>query len=36
MRVGAVIQLASPSIGYVCVELGSGEIGMTEHFLNAS
>jgi hypothetical protein len=29
------VQLATSPIGYVCVELGRGEIGMTEHFLDA-
>jgi hypothetical protein len=32
MRV--VVQLAPPPIGYVCVQLRGGEIGMSEHFLN--
>src|SRR3954447_6363866 len=30
------IQLAAPRIGYVRVELCSGEIGVAEHFLNGS
>ena len=29
-------QLPAPPIGYVRVELGRGEIGMSEHFLNRS
>jgi hypothetical protein len=30
------IQLATPRIGYVRVELCRGEIGVAEHFLNGS
>ena len=29
-----VVQLAPPRIGYVGVKLGSGQIGVPEHFLN--
>jgi hypothetical protein len=34
MRVRLEIQLTPPAIGYVCVELRRGQIGMSEHFLN--
>jgi hypothetical protein len=34
MRVRLEIQLTPPAIGYVRVQLRSGEIGMSEHFLN--
>ena len=30
------IQLATPSIGYVRIELGRGQIRVSEHFLNRS
>jgi len=30
------IQLPTPPVGYVGVQLGGGEIGMTEHFLDRS
>ena len=32
----SVIQLATPPVGYVRVELRGSNIGMTEHFLNRS
>jgi hypothetical protein len=35
VRVRLEVQLTTSPIGYVCVELGCREIGMTEHFLNA-
>jgi hypothetical protein len=34
--VRSVIQLPTPPIGYVGVELGRGEIGMAEHLLNGT
>jgi hypothetical protein len=34
--VGLEIQLPTAPIGYVGVQLGSSQIGMSEHFLNAS
>jgi hypothetical protein len=34
MRVRVEIQLTPSAIGYVRVELGRCEIGMSEHFLN--
>jgi hypothetical protein len=33
---GLEVQLPTTPIGYVCVELRSSQIGMSEHFLNAS
>src|ERR687888_648503 len=34
MRMRLVIQLPTSPIGYVCVELGGGEIRVAEHFLH--
>jgi hypothetical protein len=34
MRVRLEIQLTPPAIGYVRVQLGRCEIGMSEHFLD--
>ena len=36
VRMSLEVQLATSSIGYVRVQLGGGEIGMAEHFLNAA
>src|SRR5688572_25165782 len=36
MWVRSKVQLATSSIGYVCVELGGGEVGVTEHLLDAA
>ena len=36
VRVRLEIQLATALVGYVGIELGRGEIGMAEHFLNRS
>jgi hypothetical protein len=36
MWVRLVIQLPTAPIGYVRIELGSRQIGMSEHFLNGA
>jgi hypothetical protein len=36
VRVRSEIQLPPPPIGYVGIELGRREIGMSEHFLNGT
>src|SRR2546423_14117442 len=36
MRMRLEVQLSTPSIGYVGIELGRGEIGVSEHLLNRS
>src|SRR2546421_3347505 len=33
---GLVVQLAPPPIGYVGVELGRGQVGVSEHLLDAA
>ena len=35
MRVRLEVQLPAAPVGYVCVELGRGEVGVAEHLLDA-